>query len=375
MRFLDFNYAIQDNVTLTPSSQKANFPVANLKSNHRNKVFRTDGTFVITTSNQKIDFREVALGPELTATIPVGTYTVAGLTAAAASALDTASANARTYTVSYSLLTGRWTITGQTYLELLFGTGTNVLNSIGPSIGYTAADLTGAITYEAGARAIHTEESIVIDLNTTEKVDSFIFFPNPLEQQFPDGIRISQDAEIRLQANATDTWDAPAVDILLSFDDQFAVATHFFSTSQEYRYWRFKIVDPRNQYLFIEIGNIVLANATQLTDPVANGFSFGQIDTSTRVRNNFGNEYVDQQIVLKSLGVNYQAMLYDDIVTLDRMFKRNGVHTPVTVVLDPDDVCFDKDHFLIYSKFQNNFEQTHLNFNLFNQDLTFQEIL
>ena len=375
MRFLDFNYVTQNNVTLTPSSAKTNFPVSNLKSIFRNKVMRTNGYFLIDSSNRYIDFRETNGGPELTAILDEGTYTPATLSAEIASKMDAASANARTYTVTFDLLTGKWTITGETFLELLWDSGTNTANSLGPVIGYAVTDLTGAITYTAASRALHTEEFVIVDLKTAEDIDSFVFYPNPLEQSFPDGVRISQDAVLRIQGNATNEWSAPAVDEIVSIDDQFGVATFFWSTPQQYRFWKFKIVDPKNQYLFVELGGLVLAKATQLTDPVANGFTFGQIDNSVRVSNNFGNEYTDVQIVLKTMGVNYQAMLYDDIKVLDRMFKRNGVHTPVTVVLDGEEQCFDKDHFLIYSKFQNNLEHTHLSFKLFNQGLSFVEIL
>lgn len=375
MRFLDFNYVIQDNVTLIASSAQTNFPVSNLKSHFRNKVWRSSGTFVIDSTNKHIDFRETSGGPEITATLTEGTYTISGLTAHIASVMTAATLNARTYTVSYATATGKWTITGETFLELLWASGTNTATSVGPSIGYAVADMTGAVTYEAASRAIHTEESVVIDFNTSEEIDSVVLFPDPLEHATPGGFSFTSGAVIRYQENETNEWSSPAVDEVISIDEQFGVATKFFTTANENRYHRIKIVDPKNPSLYVEMGGLVIAKATQLTDPVANGFTWTNRDTSNRTRTNFGNEYTDQRPIFRELGVSYEAMLYDDIKTLDRMFKRNGVRIPVTVVLDGEELCFDKDHFLIYSKFQNQLEHSHISYKLFNQDLAFQEIL
>lgn len=68
-----------------------------------------------------------------------------------AEALQTAleAASAETYTVTYSNVTGKFTIaSGSTVLSLLWNSGTNAANSIGTTIGFSvAADDTGAVTY------------------------------------------------------------------------------------------------------------------------------------------------------------------------------------------------------------------------------------
>jgi hypothetical protein len=75
---------------------------------------------------------------------------------AIASALDASSAE--TYTVTYSSITGKFTIaSGSTLLSLLWNTGTNSANSIGATLGFSVvADDTGAVTYTSDIEQVYT---------------------------------------------------------------------------------------------------------------------------------------------------------------------------------------------------------------------------
>ena len=101
----------------------------------------------ITGSNKFIDFDDG--GGEENASITEKTYKdphdVASAIEDAINALTT-----DTVTVVYSDSDGKYTCTsdGSTF-ELLFATGTNNANSIATTIGYTAANKTGALTYES----------------------------------------------------------------------------------------------------------------------------------------------------------------------------------------------------------------------------------
>jgi hypothetical protein len=205
---------------------------------------RSSGTFVITAgSNDKINFKESGGGAERTGTVAAGTYTSTTLAAAIKAAMEGAAGATGTYTVSYSLLTGKWTIASSlAFLSLLSNTGTNVATSVWSSIGFSVlSDLTGAVTYTGANIAIHTEEAVVFDLITTEAIDSFALLFDPL-----GGVQLTSSATLRLQANATNVWTAPSVDVALTLDTDFDAASYFFSSNQSYRFWRLKIVDPRN---------------------------------------------------------------------------------------------------------------------------------
>lgn len=368
MRFLDYNYVRQTNVTLTPTSEHPNFPIENMRHDFRSKVWRSTGFFLITDDNKNIDFKETLGGPQITATLTLGGYSSADLETEVISQLEAASLNGRSYTVALSPVTGKWTITGQVYLELNWGTGPSLASSLGPSLGYAATDQSSALAYTGASVAVHTEEAVVIDLNTAEKVDSFVLLWSPL-----NGVGISANAVVRLQANPTDLWDSPAIDQLVSLDDLFLVATHFFATDQQYRYWRVKIVDPANSNLYIELGKIILTKATQLLDEPERGFTYTLEDQSKRIQTEYGNQYVDVLPSVQSLSFNYAALQYEDVLTLEEMFRRNGSNIPITVVIDPLEECFDKDHFLIYGYFESRLVHKQIIHRLFTQDLTITE--
>ena len=99
-----------------------------------------EASFQIGTSNNKIDFQEVPDGPELTATIPSATYTSTTLCAAIKAQMEAAGSGA-TYTVTYDPDTKLFSFDCDTYLNLLFNTGSNVLTSSGPYVGFDETDI------------------------------------------------------------------------------------------------------------------------------------------------------------------------------------------------------------------------------------------
>lgn len=113
--------------------------------------------YLINSSNNKIYFTDNG-SSELIATIPTGNYTSTTLGVAIGAAMTTAGTN--TFTVTDNTLTNTYTIevnTGTYELKFdggseTYGTSTRTKHrddSMAPLIGFTAADLTGVITYTA----------------------------------------------------------------------------------------------------------------------------------------------------------------------------------------------------------------------------------
>jgi hypothetical protein len=110
----------------------------------------------VTTLNQNIPFRAVTLGPELTAVVPVGYYSLTSLLLAIKTAMQLADpAHVYTVTADRTISGGtqnRVTIaTSGTYLDLLFLSGMTAATSIAPLIGFSTTDQTGATTYTGTA--------------------------------------------------------------------------------------------------------------------------------------------------------------------------------------------------------------------------------
>lgn len=351
-RIVDFNYAFDSASSLTASSSDTNFPVSNLSKYFRSKVWRSNpdnGTFIITSSNKYINFKDG--GAELTATLVTGTYTATTL--AAQIKLKMEDQTADTITVSFNSVTGKWTIsTSGSTLELLFSTGTNAASSARNAIGYGSSDYTGADTYISPKICIHTEESVVIDTSTEEEIDSFVCV---FDAQ--DGNKLTQSAVVKLQANATLNWTSPAVDVTLSFDEMFNSYSHFFASSQSYRYWRLKIVDSENPNLQVEIGKIILGKGTVVQGP-ENGIVMKSMDLSKVTSTPYGHRYVDIYPQQRSFEMSFAVMDLDDVNTLYGIYQRLGNFTPFLICLDTQADLFDKDKFMLYGYFNGDFVES-----------------
>lgn len=118
----------------------------------------------ITSSNKYLNFNEG--GSELTATMTVKTYqTPHELAREIEYQMDLVAA--ADITVSYSDTDGKFTIaSGGATFQLLAGTGTNVANGIFSTIGFTASNKTGALTY-TGTNAISFDPSVTPSYDTS----------------------------------------------------------------------------------------------------------------------------------------------------------------------------------------------------------------
>lgn len=214
-----------------------------------------------------------------------------------------------------------------------------------------------------------SSESVVFDMVTSEPIDSVVLLW-PKE----DGIRLSNTAVVKIQANATNVWTSPAIDQTLVIDNTYVVASHFFTSDQSYRYWRVIIQDPGNPNGFVELGVVWLGKGLPL-EATQNGFKFSLLDPSNVTTTDFGHTYVDEYPLLSTLDFTYQYLDYEVVQALENAFRANGTKLPVLVVLDVEESVFNKNHFLVYGKFKNAFGLQHYIYNILNPDsLTITEL-
>jgi hypothetical protein len=370
LRLLDYNYPFQSGVGISASSSDSNFPVSNLSDYMRAKSWRSSGNFTIDSTNNKIDFQKVNAGSVLTGTIAAGSYSPTTLAAAIKAALEAAD-GVNTYTISYSSLTGLWTIsTNGSFLSLLINSGSNTATSIGPVIGFTNyQDYTGATSYTGPQIAIHTEEWVLIDLKNPQNIDSFVMAFDPTS-----GIPFSENAVITLQAHPTTDWANAEVNQTLTISDTYDSLSYFFTTNKYYRYWRIKIVDPSNPNLYVQISKVGLALATQLSRLPSQGFTFDLTDQTAVDRNAYGSEYSDIYPEKKALNLSYAGMSYSDIQLLDSIYRRLGIIVPMFICLDPTQDSYSKDHFLLYGKFATSHLPAHNSGSFFDEQVSFTEV-
>lgn len=366
-RIIDFNYVFQSNVTLAPSSEDVDFPASNLRNFLRSKVWRTTGTYVIVAgANDKLNFEDVA-ATELTATLTAGTFTATTLAAEIKTQMEAVGVN--TYTITFGS-DGRWTIaTSGGFLTLLWA-GTDAATSVGPSIGWVSGSLddTGSTSYQSPSIAIHTSEFIDIDLNTSEEIDSFGMFWDPNL-----GSTFSTEATFQLQASATPVFTSPPVDVTLSFNDDLESITHYFTSDQEFRFWRVTFTDPRNTNLKLEIPKIFLGRKIQISKAPQRALAFSHRDLTSLDEGLFGHEYADEFPIKRSLDFNLIHLTNDESELMWNSYLRNGVTTPIVISIDSTEKVFNKDRFTMYGRYQSQIRSTSVVRDLMNWPLSIVE--
>ncbi|RTL05231.1 hypothetical protein EKK58_08770 [Candidatus Dependentiae bacterium] len=370
LRIVDYNYATKSNVAISASSENSNFPARNIGHEFRSKVWRSSGFFVIDSTNNRIDFKETNGGPELSATVSVGEYSVSALAQAIKSSMEAVTANARTYTISQNAATGKWTIAGSVYLEILFSSGTNAATSIRNAIGFGANDYSSATSYTGSKAAWHTEEGIVIDLKSAEEIDTIAILFDPRI-----GIKLSDSAEIYIQASATNAWVTPGFEEQITIDNTFETLQLFLETPEEWRFWRIKIVDPENAYGYVELGTVVIGKDVRLGRCADNGFTFSIDDLSKSQVTDYGNNYIDVYPSVKELSFAFNILTQEQQNILESVYYRVGLREPVFMSLDPMERVFDKDHYCIYGRFPSSLNFKHIVKTYFSTDYRIRESL
>lgn len=349
MKLLTNNLA-QDSVTaVTASSSKTTFPVANVKQEFRAKEWRSNGTFIMSASNNTASLNEGA--GALAVTVPAATYTPETLAVAVKAALELLGVN--TYTVSFSRTSGRWTITS----TINFSLSGDLL----AVLGFTSP-LSGDLTYESPQAAIHTEETVLFDLRSTEPVDTVALLWEK------GGYVLTDAAVITIEANATNVWTSPAFSQVLTYDDLNEIAQAHFS-SENYRYWRVKIVDPTCASVYVNLGVVVLGESDQVITRTSNGFSFGVKDLSKVIVTDFGQRYSDVYPKLKTLTLNFDVLGLEETTQLLALFDQVGTQQTIYISLDPEESMFTQNEFWIYGKLSDDLALSHRVRDIFNSSL------
>ena len=319
-----------DSSTVAYSSQQSNFPASNIIHRWATRSWRSRygagtgwGRFVIESGvNDALDFNEG--GGELNATITAGTYTADTLAAEIKIQLDAEGGD--TYTVTYSSSTNKFTIAsdGSTF-ELMWDSGTNTATTIGSSIGFSVtADDTGALTYTADNIAIHTEEWIVSDLGSAKAVWSVCL------KKF----NFSASAVVKIQANATNVWSSPSVNVTLSLVQD--LKTHYFTSAQTYRYWRIYIQDAANDDGYIELGRVFIGPYLSPTKNINKNYSTNYADPSDSIMSDGGQISNNLKTKYRQFTFKFDFMSAADLALMVTMWNAVGHTKGFFFTLDRD---------------------------------------
>lgn len=320
------------------SSENADYPDDNVYDfTRRKRVWRSAGYWDIPSGSNTIVFQEDA-GVNLTATVTVDEYASDTLFfAAVKSALEDAGVG--TYTVSRDTTTGRIKIAqsasgGATVFRLMWTSATG----LGALMGYdTSADDTGATTYTADLLKLHTSEWLKWDLGIPTNPTCFAAFGDRNV-----AIPISPNATLKLQANHTDNWTAPAVDITLTYREN--VLGHIDldgiagASSYGYRYWRLYIVDAANPNLYVELGAVYLGMHVVTSrgcpefplEIPEEDFSLVQVSDS-------GQDFAGRRAQTQLPVLNWAKLDTETKELLEQVWATYGLHSVFAVAMDVDE--------------------------------------
>lgn len=363
---------ISKNKTLiTPvsySSQDSNFPASNLSNSFKEKEWRSSGLYEVTSSNNKIDWTNytVDIGPfpENPPRVVVSDYNASSLCSAVIAKMNSrknASFHPENFSVTYNPSNGKFTISNADNFEL-----NNTSDSILRVMGFTQTTYTGSNTYTSDNASIHTSEWVVFDLGVATSLDSFVLLWGS------NTPKLSESAIVKIQGNSSNSWTSPTFEATMTIEDLKQVSSLFLETAESRRYWRVIIVDPTNTNLYVNLG-VCFFGLKDTIRNADNGYTWDLMDGSIRSRTPYGQEYVDEYPVLKSISFSMNNLDYEDVLTLNDIYRTVGSKNNVYFELYDNLAGFDKDFFCIYGKFDSSLGFQHVNYKIFNGSLTITE--
>lgn len=314
------------------SSAQAAFPITNAYNGfRRTKVWRSNGYFKVTSSNNAIVFREISGGPDLVAEITTDEYSsTATFTAAVKSALEAVGAATYTVTQDSNL---KFNISSD------LGGGATVFQLRCADAGFTATDLlgfddtvhlTGASNYNADVLRINTGEFIRWDMGISTNPDSFFLIGARNRV-----LKFSPSAQIYLQGNETNNFTSPSFEQLVPYDDSvLALISDGGFHTEGLRYWQVTFND-QNPLGYLEIGAMSLAN---FYSPSRGGAQFplshDLIDRTTTIFSEGGQTFSDIKEVSAGFSLNWSAMTKQDKEDIEYLFEKVGTGIPFFLTLD-----------------------------------------
>lgn len=324
----------------TQSSEDADYPIENaLDLERRKRVWRSGGFFKVVSGSNTLVFREQA-GVDLTATIAASSYASDALFfAAVKTALEDAGVG--TYVVSRDATTARIKIQqsvsgGATVFQLQLTDAASA--AVAALLGFdTAANRTGATTYEADLIRIHSEEWVMWDLGGPVNPTAFIAVT---DRNRP--LQISPGATLKIQGNPTNNFDAPLVDLSLTYSDyviQRIASSGLASNTYGYRYWRFQIIDNDNPDGYVELGAIFLGRHI-VTTRGCPGFPFesNEIDLSEVQYSEGGQAMSGSRPLTEEFSLNWNGLNIASKELLENLWKSFGRTNSFFICMDNDEV-------------------------------------
>ena len=165
-------------------------------------------------------------------------------------------------------------------------------------------------------------EYFVVNLGSAKSVD-FFFVP---------WHNLSSNAVVKLQANSSNSWTSPPVDITLSVAESLFYS---WSTPVSYQYWRLHLTDSTPLTTYLEIGSwTFLGTKFQPTRNFSNSYSVTYNDLSTINRSRGGQLSSMLAPKYKSMRLSFEYVTSQDADMFEDMFDKVGLAKSLYFIMD-----------------------------------------
>ena len=132
-------------------------------------------------------------------------------------------------------------------------------------------------------------------------------------------------ATVHIQANATDAWGAPSVDVALPVTSDLIV--YFWSAAQSYRWWRLTIVDAGNTDGYVRIGRIFLGTYFAPSRNCDNAYEIEPSDPSVTGMSTGGQVSADSRTHFRQWIFDFRGLTAADRTSFEAVFTIVGKET------------------------------------------------
>lgn len=215
-------------------------------------------------------------------------------------------------------------------------------------------------------RSLENTSSILIDLKQTRDIDIFAIVGNNLT-----GLGVTT-LDITFSATNDFTGQTP-ISVNLNSDFNFGYVEF---TSVSARYVRISMTDTGE---YCELSNFFIGSSEKLefNGLSQDSFKFGLRDNSTRVSNEYGQEFINVRNQAKTLSGSINFANKVEVDVLERVLKEHINGKPLWLIIDQNDLILTNGNFRLsgYYKLTNQPDFSASGVSLFNIPLSFQEVV
>ena len=220
---------------------------------------------------------------------------------------------------------------------------TSTITALTETVGYEFNTALKDTRLSRMARTIDlTSQTIVFDLGSARAVDYFAILKH----------NMTSSATIHIQANASDVWTAPTIDVTLTWTVNNIL--YNWSSAQTYRYWRITISDATNTDGFISMSKVYLGNYVQLPN-MGKSQKLNTTSTSDVAESVGGQSYGDPGYFYLSGDITFPVIEDSEKLIIENLFRLTDKYIPVILLIWENDLVVQPP---IYSRITNDMQFT-----------------